>query len=116
MPATEIIPQVVVLTGIVPTIPHEDVEPAGNFFENSGRCFIHVKNAHADEARTVTVVSQVDCNYGENHPAPVTILAAEDEKMFGPFPKSRFNDEDGYAQITYSDSGADLKIAVIEVP
>jgi len=86
MGATEITPQTVLLTGIVPTIPHEDVEPDGNFFTNSGRCFIHVKNAHADEARTVTVVSQEDCNYGENHSAAVIITAAQMRKCSVLFP------------------------------
>ena len=112
--STELTPDVVILTGI------EDpalvaVDPTGDYFTNSGRTFIKVKNAHGSESRTVTVVSQVNCNYGLNHAAPVT-LAAGVTKIFGPFPKWRFNDSDGYAQVTYSDAGADLTIAVIEVP
>jgi len=111
---TKLTPDVVILTGIVdPTLVA--VDPDGDYFTNSGRTFIKVKNAHGSAERTVTVVSQVNCNYGQNHPAPC-VLAAGVTKLFGPFPKDRFNDSDGYCQITYSDSGADLTIAVIEVP
>jgi len=110
-----ITPQRVVLTGIIPT--YENALDGGNEFVNSGRHFIHAKNAHETEARTITITSQVDCNHGVNHPAPVEILAADDEKMFGPFPKDRFNDEAGKVQITYTPTtGADITIAVIEVP
>lgn len=110
-----ITPQRVVLVGIVPS--YEAALADGNEFENSGRHFIHAKNGNATEARTVTITSQVDCNQDVNHPAPVEILAADDEKMFGPFPVDRFNDAAGKVQITYTPStGADITIAVIEVP
>jgi len=110
-----ITPQIVVLTGIKPT--YENALEDGNEFVNSGRHFIHAKNAHETEARTITVTSQADCNQGVNHPAPREILAADDEAMFGPYPKDRFNDEAGKVQITYTPStGADITIAVIEVP
>lgn len=111
---TKLTPDVVILTGIDdPTLV--SVDPDGDYFTNSGRTFIKVKNAHGTLTRTVTVVSQVNCNYGENHPAPC-VLAAGETKLFGPFPKDRFNDSDGYCQITYSDAGDSLTIAVIEVP
>lgn len=110
-----ITPQRILLTGIKPT--EEDALEDGNEFVNSGRHFIFAKNNHASEDRTITIVSQVDCNHGVNHPAPVVITAAEDEKMIGPFSKSRFNDENGKVQITYTPTtGVDIKIAVLELP
>lgn len=107
-----ITPQRVVLTGIKPT--YEDALDGGNEFVNSGRHFIHAKTT---AEVTITVTSQVDCNHGVNHPAPCAITIAEAEKMFGPFPKDRFNDEAGKVQITYTPTtGAGITLAVIEVP
>lgn len=110
-----ITPQVVVLAGIVPT--YEAALEDGNEFVNSGRVFIHAKNGHVSEDRTIIINSQVNCNQGVDHDISVVITAAEDEKMIGPFPKDRFNDSAGKVQITYTPStGADITIAVIEVP
>jgi hypothetical protein len=110
----EITPQVIVAEGIV--LSHEGCASGGDEFLNSGRHFISVKNGHADEARTITIDSQIDCNQGVDHNVEVVITAAQDEKIFGPFPKNRFNDSDGMVQISYSDSAADLTIAVFELP
>ena len=109
-----ITPQVIVAAGIVRTF--EAVAAGGDEFVNSGRHFIAVINAHAADSRTITVNSQTLCNQGVDHDIAVAITAAQDEKVFGPFPKDRFNDSDGKVQITYSDSGADLTIAVFELP
>lgn len=110
-----ITPQVIPLTGIVPT--EEDALADGNEFVNSGRMFIFAKNNHASEDRTITINSQVDCNQGVDHDVSVVITAAEDQKMIGPFPKDRFNDAAGKVQITYTPStGVDIKIAVLELP
>lgn len=110
-----ITPQRVVLDGIVPT--YEAALEDGNEFVNSGRHFIHAKNAHETEDRTIAINSQTPCNQGVDHDVSVVITAAEDEKMIGPFPKDRFNDAAGKVQITYTPStGVDITIAVIEVP
>lgn len=114
---TELFPTSVVLEGIAaPELGAADVD--GNYFANSGRCFIRVKNASTTLTRTVTITSQVNCNYDENHPIE-EVLATEAEFLIGPFPKARFNDDDGYVQIAYSgetNPAADITIAVIEVP
>ena len=107
-------PQVIVAEGIVRS--HVAVAAGGDEFVNSGRHYISVINAHGADPRTVTIDSQADCNQGVDHDVAVVITAAQDEKIFGPFPKNRFNDSDGKVQISYSDSGADLTIAIFELP
>ena len=109
-----ITPQVIVAAGIVRS--HEGCASGGDEFVNSGRHYISVINAHAADPRTVTINSQINCNQGVDHDVAITITAGQDEKIFGPFPKNRFNDADGKVQITYSDSAADLTIAVFELP
>lgn len=104
--------QKVVLTGITPS--YVAAAAGGDEFVNSGRIFIHVKNANVSVARTVTVDSQTPCSQGYDHDAAVEVPASS-EKMIGPFPKDRFNDTAGKVQITYDDE-ADLTIAAIEVP
>ena len=109
-----ITPQVIVAEGIVRS--HEGCASGGDEFVNSGRHYISVINAHGADPRTVTINSQINCNQGVDHDIAIVITAAQDEKIFGPFPKDRFNDADGKVQITYSDSAADLTIAVFELP
>jgi hypothetical protein len=107
-------PQIIVDTGIVRSLA--SAASGGDEFVNSGRMFIAVVNAHGSDPRTITVNSQAACNQGSDHDIAVVITAAQDEKVFGPFPKDRFNDSDGKVQITYSDSAADLTIAIFELP
>jgi hypothetical protein len=104
--------QKVVLTGLTPS--YGAAAAGGDEFVNSGRTFIHVKNANATLARTVTVDSQTPCSQGYDHDAVVEVPASS-EKMIGPFPKDRFNDAAEKVQISYS-TEADLTIAAIEVP
>lgn len=111
--STKLTPTVIVLAGLtLPTLAGVDGE--GNYFTNSGRHFISVKNASGAE-RTVTIVTQTECTLGTKHNVAI-VFAAGTEKLIGPFPKARFNDEDGYIQITYSDAGDSLTIAVMELP
>ena len=86
----------------------------GDQFLNSGKDFLLVRNGHADTARTVTINSQLACSYGSDHDIAV-VCAAQKDTMIGPFPKNRFNNTTGYVLITYSDSAANLSVAVIEV-
>jgi hypothetical protein len=104
--------QVVSLTGIEPS--YQAAAAGGDEVVNSGRIFIHVKNANGSTARQVTVDSQAPCSQGYDHDAIVSVPASN-EKMIGPFPKDRFNDSGGKIQISY-DNEADLTIAAIEVP
>lgn len=107
-------PQVIAAAGIVRSFVA--AASGGDEFVNSGKHFIAVINAHGADPRTITVNSQTLCNQGVDHDIAVVITAAQDEKVFGPFPKDRFNDSAGKVQITYSDSAADLTIAIFELP
>ena len=108
----ELTPQVVVLTGITPTLVAADV--GGDEFVNSGKDFIHIKNTNASPM-DVTVNSQAVCNQGVDHDAVVTIPATTGEKFIGPFPKDRFNDASGKVQITYS-AITDVTIGIVRLP
>ena len=110
MSASAITVQAASLPGLKPTYAAANVD--GNFFANSGKEFLHVKNAHTSP-QTVTIDSPAACNQGGTHDVAVAIPAGE-ERMIGPFPKDRFNDGGGYVQITYSGVTA-LTIAAVTV-
>jgi hypothetical protein len=103
--------QVAVLAGIKPT--YASCAGGGDEFVNSGREFIHIKNGHTSP-QTVTVNSQTVCSQGFDHDAAVAVTNAED-RIIGPFPKSRFDDANGKVQLTYSGVTA-LTIAIVQVP
>jgi len=84
----------------------------GDSFANTGKEFLHVKNGHSG-SQTVTVNSQTPCNYGSDHDVAVAVPAGG-ERIIGPFPKDRFNDANGLAQLTYSGVTL-LTIAVVRV-
>ncbi len=109
-----ITPQQIPLAGVVPT--YGACSAGGDEFVNTGKIVIHIKNAHADTARTVTIDTYTPCNYGLDTEHDVAVeIAGQAEAVIGPFPKSRFNDGDGRVQITYS-TEADLSIAVVDLP
>jgi hypothetical protein len=105
-------PQVVVLTGITPTLVAASA--GGDEFVNSGRDFIHIKNGDAS-SMDVTINSQALCNQGQDHDVVVTVPASTGEKFIGPFPKDRFNDTAGKVQITYS-AVTSVTIGIVRVP
>ena len=110
-----ITPQQIVLAGIIPT--YEVCAAGGDEFVNSGQIVIHVKNVNGSLARTVTIDCYTPCNYGLDTEHDVAVVVAgPGESVIGPFPKARFNDANGRVQITYSDSAADLSIAVVDLP
>ncbi len=84
----------------------------GDKFTNTGYEFVIIKNAHATNARTVTldIRSTVD---GQAVTDPTVSIAALTEKIIGPFP-SVYNDTGGFVNLTYSDSAADLTVKVIK--
>ncbi len=85
----------------------------GDYFANTGKIFLYIKNADTVAARTVTIASQVACNQGTTHDITVTV-PTESEEMVGPFPVTRFNDADGMVQVTYDDH-TDVTIRAISV-
>jgi len=99
------------LTGVTTT--YGACAAGGDTFANTGKAILSIKNAHVGVARTITVDSLVPCNQGSDHNAVAT-CAASGQITMGPFDPNRFNSPTtGYASITYSDSAADLTIAVI---
>lgn len=110
MSASQLTVQVCSLAGLTPSYVAANVD--GNFFPNSGKEFIHIKNAHTSP-QTITINSQTNCNQGFDHDDAVVVTNAQ-ERMIGPFPKDRFNDGSGYVQITYSGVTA-LTLAVVTV-
>lgn len=116
-----LVPQQIALAGIVPTYHTCKEEGDGDEFVNPGQTVIHIKNAHADTARTITIDTYTKCNYGKDTEHDVAVVVngiapGPNEVVIGPFPKSRFNDANGRVQITYSDAAADLTIAVVDLP
>lgn len=98
-------------TGLTPS--YSAAAGGGDQFANSGKAMLHAKNGSGGSI-TITVNSQVNCSQGFDHDFAVAIPAGE-ERMIGPFPKSRFDDANGNVQITYS-AVTSLTVAVIEVP
>lgn len=100
------------LTGLKPT--YVAAASLGDEFVNSrGRALCHIKNGSGAPI-TITLDSQVECNYGIDHDLDIIIPAGE-ERLIGPFDPARFNDVNGRVQVGYS-GVTTLTIAIIEVP
>lgn len=103
-----------VLTGTTHTLAA--AAAAGDEFVNTGGQIFVVKNGHAADPRTITFDAPQADNFGivdAAHDAAVVVPALT-TKLIGPFPTHRFNDSNGKVQVTYSDSGADLTVAVLQ--
>jgi hypothetical protein len=88
----------------------------GDSFLNDGRCFFHVKNAHAAAARTVTFASQlVTVPEGSAKTDKAVVVAALTEAFIGPFDPSAFNDANQRVVVTYSDAAADLTVEAVRL-
>jgi hypothetical protein len=112
MAATQITVQnITKATSLTPSF--EAANADGNYFKNTGKIFVYAKNANVGASRTITIASQVECNQGSTHNVTITVPASSEE-MCGSFDVNRFNDSDGYVQMTYDDE-ADLTLAVISV-
>jgi len=99
-------------TGNAPTLVA--VAAGGDQFANDGHTFLYVKNTNG-ASRDVTVDSVSTCSQGSDHNIVVTVPATTGERLFGPFPTSRFNDANGMAQITYeADSGVTIQALRLE--
>jgi hypothetical protein len=86
----------------------------GDKFANSGNERLLVRNDDASSV-TVTIDSPGTCNFGaaadSNHDLVVTVAAGA-EKWIGPFSQDRFNDSNGFVNITYS-GVTSLTVAVV---
>ena len=116
MPPVELTPVKITLDGITPA--PAVVEDDGNWFTNTGRCFIHlVGGGIGGGALKMTVNSQAECNFGHDHDIECTPLAGIIH-LIGPFPRSRFDDADNKVQITYG-AGCEadnMLIQILELP
>lgn len=102
--------QDVTAAGITPV--YVAASATGDSFPNNGRVMLHVKNGGASPI-TVTIVSAKTCNFGFQHDITVTVNASS-EKMIGPFPPERFNNDQGMVQVNYS-AVTSVTVAALEV-
>lgn len=73
---------------------------SGDQFQNDGRTMFEVLNGSGGSI-TVTFASQRPCDQGSTHNTAVAV-AASATKRIGPFDPNRYNDANGYVQVTYS--------------
>jgi len=91
-------------------------EDDGMKFANDGRTFLDILGGTAG-ALALTVNSVAACNQGSDHDVLVTPVAAT-RYLIGPFPKARFDNSDGYVDITLA-VGAEadgMKVQAIRLP
>ena len=85
----------------------------GNWFPNSGRTFVQVRNGSA-AAITVTLNSIRACDQGFDHDEPISIPAGAD-RLIGPFPPGRWDNAEQHTTITYS-AVTTVTVGVFELP
>ena len=108
--------QAIVEAGVTPT--YASAASGGDVAPNNGSMFLHLRNDHASATRTITVTpattSVADSVYGTVAKAAVALtVAAGGDEFIGPFKPAAWNNGSGQVAITYSDSGADIKIAAL---
>ena len=107
----------IVEAGMDPTF--QATASGGDVAPNDGTIFLLCKNGHGSANRTVTITPQTtsvtDSNYGTLTKAAVTLtdIPAGDIRAIGTFKPSAFNNASGQIVITYSDSSADITVAVL---
>lgn len=111
MAASELTVQQIVDTGLEAAAA-ASANADGNYFINNGRTYIRITDT-GTTAPTMTVASQVECSQGETHDVDVVVQSGE-ARLAGPFPTDRFNDEDGYVQMTYDDN-TDVTVEVFSL-
>jgi hypothetical protein len=84
--------------GVAPTF--SAASATGDQFKNDENTFLHVKNGSAASI-TVTISSQETCNHGFVHHLSIAVPAGG-ERMVGPFNRTRFNNDTGNVEVSYS--------------
>lgn len=97
------------LSGVAPNFVAATA--GGDSFANDGNTSLRVKNGSASPI-TVTINSPTQCNMGFTHNVAVTVAAGAEQDI-GPFPPSRFNDQYGNVNVTYSAS-ASVTVAAVQ--
>lgn len=90
--------QSITQAGVSPTFSAAGA--AGDSFANTEKTYFHVKNGGGSSI-TVTVDSVAKCNHGFDHDLAITVPPSG-EKIIGPFPAARFNDDTSKVNVTYS--------------
>ena len=108
--------QPVIEAGVTPT--YANAASGGDVAPNDGNMFIHVRNTHGSGTRTITftpaTTSFTDSDWGTVTKAAIALtVAADGDEFIGPFKPASWNNSSGQVAITYSDSGADIKIAAL---
>lgn len=113
MPApTDLTVNTVTLAGKASALTAADTN--GNTFTNSGRTMLVVNNGSAGSIN-VTITSQETCNQGSTHDVTVAVGAGV-EKLIGPFPIKRFNNETtGKVSVAFS-AVTTVTVGAVELP
>jgi hypothetical protein len=90
--------QEVSLTGL--SLAFAAAAAGGDEFANTGREYLHVKNASAGDV-TVTFDSVAPCNQGYDHNVAV-VVPAGGERIIGKFEPGRFNNSNNRVAVSYS--------------
>lgn len=109
----ELNPQVSVVGGV--ELVFVAASAAGDSFRNTNHEILVIRNEGAS-SRSVIFQSQVLKTYrafNEDHD-PEGLIPAGETRYFGPFLRSRYNDETSKVKFTYS-SEADLVVAVLKI-
>ncbi len=76
-------------------------------FANEGRTILYVKNGTVGSITlSITLARQVD---GVTPAAKTYVLAANDEKVIGPFPVLDYNDASDFVNLSATDVGLSIK-------
>lgn len=99
--------------GLIPTLAN--AASGGDSFPNSGKVFVWLQNNHATDARTVTFTTPVTPGGLALADLAVTIAAADDNTFVCDLDPALYNDANGRTNMTYSNSGADIKVGVFRL-
>lgn len=105
--------QAISKAGVTPTLA--TAASGGDSFPNNGRVMVWLQNNHASASRTVTFVTPVTPGGLALADKTVTIAAADDNAFICDLDPAIYNDSNGRVSMTYSDSGADIKVGVFRL-
>lgn len=88
---------------------------AGDQFANTGHEILVIKNGHGTDPRTVSIAIQQTVDGQSASTAKQVTITAGVTKVIGPFPRAIYNDANGFVQVTYSNSAANLTVQVLRV-
>ena len=114
--------QLVTVAGVEPTFTSAGGGGTGagtdDIVDNDGKTLLYVKNGHTS-AIQVTITSQVTsldvAGYGDATYSNVVLsVPASEDRVFGPFPKKRFDDSDENIVVSY-DEITNVTVAVLQI-